>query len=150
MEQCMIHYFTGTGNTYHLVNTMDQELKESGYEVTIVNIEKGGNHNVNCEGCQRCINMCPHKSIQLSVVKLIIFIIFEIAPIFIIKFIPTLSSLPMYIHILLYILMFILGTIIANGIISILTRFKCLRKIFIINYTKYYRRNIAIGYRINN
>lgn len=40
MNNCLIHYFSGTGNTYHMVNIIKNQLIERGYKVDIINIEK--------------------------------------------------------------------------------------------------------------
>ena len=40
MKKCLIHYFTGTGNTYHLIKSLENRLKEKGYEVRLISIEK--------------------------------------------------------------------------------------------------------------
>lgn len=42
MGKYLIHYFTGTGNTYHMVKVMKQELESKGYEVDLLNVEKNG------------------------------------------------------------------------------------------------------------
>ncbi len=103
----------------------------------------------NCESCQRCINTCPQKSIQLSIVKLVIFIILELAPILIIMDINNYRyHLPMIINIILYFVMFVVSTIIASILISIMERLHIFKKIFNISYTKKYRRNTAEGFNI--
>lgn len=105
--------------------------------------------NLNCESCQRCINICPNKSIQLSVVKLIIFIFAQLSPIFIIIYInEDIKSLPAIIDTMLYFIMFIINTFLANILISFTEKFQLLRKILQISYTKKYRRNIAKGFNI--
>lgn len=40
MYKYLIHYFSGTGNTYHMVKTIESELRSRGYEVDLLNIEK--------------------------------------------------------------------------------------------------------------
>ena len=40
MCKYLIHYFSGTGNTYHTVKTMEGELKSKGYKVDLLNIEE--------------------------------------------------------------------------------------------------------------
>lgn len=105
--------------------------------------------NLNCESCQRCINICPNKSIQLSIVKLIIFIVAQLSPIFIIIFInENIKSLPVIIDIMLYFVMLALNTFLANILISFAEKFQSLRKILQVSYTKKYRRNIAKGFEI--
>jgi ferredoxin len=103
----------------------------------------------NCESCQRCINTCPKKSIQLSIVKLAIFIISELAPILIIIDINNyMYHLPVIINIILYCVMFVVSTIIASILISIMERLHIFKKVFNISYTKRYRRNTAKGFNI--
>ncbi|WPC44362.1 EFR1 family ferrodoxin [Clostridium sp. JS66] len=103
----------------------------------------------NCESCQRCINTCPQKSIQLSVIKLIIFLILELAPILIIMDINKyMYHLSILVNIILYFAMFAVGTFIANLLISIMERLCIFKKILNINYTKGYRRNTAKGFNI--
>ena len=43
MDKCLIHYFSGTGNTYHMVKTIKNQLISKGYEVNVLNIEKDEN-----------------------------------------------------------------------------------------------------------
>ncbi|NMM62557.1 4Fe-4S binding protein [Clostridium sp. P21] len=103
----------------------------------------------NCESCQRCINTCPKKSIQLSIVKLAIFIISELAPILIIIDINNyMYHLPVIINIVLYCAMFVISTVIASILISLMERLHIFKKVFNISYTKRYRRNIAKGFNI--
>lgn len=105
--------------------------------------------NSNCESCQRCINICPQKSIQLSIVKLVIFVISELIPILIISYINSyIYNLPIMVDIILYCLMFVINTIIANVLISVMEKVRIFRKLFKANYTKKYRRNIAKGFNI--
>jgi Pyruvate/2-oxoacid:ferredoxin oxidoreductase delta subunit/flavodoxin len=105
--------------------------------------------NSNCEGCQRCINICPKKSIQLSIIKLAIFVILELVPILIIVYMDNyIYHLPIIVNIIFYCIMFVVNTIIANILISMMEKVKVFRKIFQISYTKKYRRNIAKGFNI--
>jgi len=105
--------------------------------------------NRNCESCQRCINICPQKSIQVSVIKLVIFVILELIPIFIISYINNyIYNLPIIVNIILYCLMFVINTIIADVLISIMERVRIFRKLLKVSYTKKYRRNIAKGFNI--
>ena len=105
--------------------------------------------NFKCESCQRCINICPQKSIQLSIVKLAIFVISELIPILIIMDINNyLVNLPAIVNIILFFIMFVLNTILANILICLMEKVKVFRKIFGISYTKKYRRNIAKGFNI--
>lgn len=105
--------------------------------------------NWNCESCQRCINMCPEKSIQLSIAKLLIFLILELIPIWIIvninKYVFSLSIIS---SIFLYFTMFLLNTIIAGIIIDQMEKVRVFRKIFEVSYTKKYRRNVASDFKI--
>ena len=103
----------------------------------------------NCESCQRCINICPKASIQLSIIKLVIFITLELVPILIIADINNyIYHLPIIVNIILYCIMFVVNTIIADILISIMERVGPFKKIFNISYTKKYRRNIAKGFNI--
>lgn len=105
--------------------------------------------NSNCESCQRCINICPKKSIQLSIVKLAIFVISGLAPILIILNINNyIRHLPVIVNVVLYCIMFVVNTIIADSLISIMEKIGLFKKIFNISYTKKYRRNIAKGFNI--
>lgn len=61
------------------------------------------------------------------------------------KYIHHLSIL---VNIILYFVMFAVGTFIANLLISIVERLHILKKILNINYTKGYRRNTAKGFNI--
>lgn len=40
MEKCLIHYFSGTGNTQNMIMLLVDELSRDEYEVDIINIEK--------------------------------------------------------------------------------------------------------------
>jgi len=103
--------------------------------------------NSNCESCQRCINICPQKSIQLSIIKLAIFVISELVPILIILDINKyFYHLPILVNIILYCIMFVVNTFIANILISLMEKIPAFRKVFQISYTKKYRRNIAKGF----
>lgn len=105
--------------------------------------------NLNCESCQRCINICPNKSIQLSIAKLIIFIVAQLSPIFIIIFInENIKILPLIIDTIIYFIMFAVNTFLANILISFIEKFQLLRKVLQVSYTKKYRRNIAKGFNI--
>ncbi|WP_160690483.1 EFR1 family ferrodoxin [Clostridium sp. C2-6-12] len=107
------------------------------------------NWNWNCESCQRCINMCPKKSIQLSIAKLLIFLISEVIPIWILMKINTyIYSLSIITNIALYIIMFLVNTIAAGRIIDIMEKVRIIRKIFEVSYTKKYRRNVATDFKI--
>ena len=46
MCKYLIHYFSGTGNTYHMVKTIESELRSKGYEVDLLNIEKDKDKNL--------------------------------------------------------------------------------------------------------
>lgn len=105
--------------------------------------------NWNCESCQRCINMCPKKSIQLSIVKLLFFLIVELIPIWILININAyVYSLSIIANIVLYLIMFLVNTIAAGVIIDVMEKVRVFRKIFEINYTKKYRRNVAADFKI--
>ncbi|MDF2587139.1 MAG: hypothetical protein K0S41_980 [Anaerocolumna sp.] len=39
MDKVLIHYFSGTGNTYHMVKVIGEKLIQSGYEVVYKNME---------------------------------------------------------------------------------------------------------------
>lgn len=105
--------------------------------------------NFNCESCQRCINVCPKKSIQLSIVKLFIYASFELIPIFLIAYLNrNFISLPLVVNIILYIIMFSIGTLMASGLIYLMEKGRFSRRILEISYTKFYRRNIAKGFNI--
>ncbi len=105
--------------------------------------------NSNCESCQRCINMCPKESIQLSIMKLVIFVISELIPILIIVYLNKyIYHLSITINIFLYCIMVVINTIIANNLIYMMEKISLFRKIFEISYTKKYRRNTAIGFNI--
>jgi ferredoxin len=105
--------------------------------------------NWNCESCQRCINICPKKSIQLSIVKLLIFLILELIPIWILMEINDhVYSLLIIENIVLYIIMFFVNTTAAAAIIGIMEKVRIMRKILEISYTKKYRRNLAADFKI--
>lgn len=105
--------------------------------------------NYSCETCQRCINMCPNKSIQLSIAKLLIFIVAELIPILIILDINNfILPLPKLLNILIFFMMFIINTFIAAALIGIMEKFSFFRLLFSISYTKKYRRNVASGFKL--
>lgn len=105
--------------------------------------------NWNCESCQRCINVCPKKSIQLSIVKLLIFLILELTPIWIlIKINAYVYSVSIIANIVLYFIMFFINTIAAGVIIDVMEKVRIIRNIFEISYTKKYRRNVATDFKI--
>lgn len=105
--------------------------------------------NLKCESCQRCINSCPKKSIQLSVVKFIIFIMAEVSPILIIMDINNyLTHLPAVLNVILFFILFIINTFLADILIYLMEKVKLFRKIFEISYTRKYRRNIAKGFKL--
>lgn len=117
--------------------------------VKAINIKREGpKWNWNCETCQRCINICPCRSIQLSIAKLILFAALEIAPIFILISINKhIYRFYLIVNILIYCIMFILGTLVVDKAINIMEANSVLRKVFEISYTKKYRRNIAKDYK---
>lgn len=41
MKKVIIHYFSGTGNTYHMVKLIGNRLEQHGYEIIYENIEHG-------------------------------------------------------------------------------------------------------------
>jgi len=93
--------------------------------------------------------MCAKKSIQLSIVKLAIFAILQLAPILIIIDINNrIVDLPMILNLILYCIMFVINTILANTLISLMEKVPVFRKVLQISYTKKYRRNIATGFNI--
>ena len=105
--------------------------------------------NWKCETCQRCINMCPKKSIQLSIVKLLIFLVLELIPVWIIMnvniYVVSLSTIS---NISLYLIMFFINNMIAGIIIDAMEKVRVFRKILEISYTKKYRRNVASDFQI--
>lgn len=46
MKKVLIHFFSGTGNTYHMVNVIGDRIKQQGYEVVYNNIELGNAEQV--------------------------------------------------------------------------------------------------------
>lgn len=46
-KRALIHYFSGTGNTYHMVKIIGNSLKQQGYEVKYNNIENGNTEQLN-------------------------------------------------------------------------------------------------------
>lgn len=105
--------------------------------------------NWNCESCQRCINICPNKSIQLSILKLLIFLILELIPIwFLMKINAYVYSLSIIANIFLYLIMFFINTIASGVIIGVIEKVRIIRKILEVSYTKKYRRNIATDFKI--
>lgn len=118
--------------------------------VKAINMSEGRpKWNWNCESCQRCINICPKKSIQLSIVKLLIFFILELIPIWIlIKINAYVYSLSIIANIVLYLIIFYINTIAAEVIIGVMEKVRIIRKILQISYTKKYRRNVATDFKI--
>lgn len=47
MRRVIIHYFSGTGNTYHMVKLIGNRLKQHGYEIIYENIEYGNKEQFN-------------------------------------------------------------------------------------------------------
>lgn len=47
MKRALIHYFSGTGNTYHMVKVIGDRIKLQGYDVVYNNIEYGNKEQVN-------------------------------------------------------------------------------------------------------
>lgn len=47
MKMVLIHYFSGTGNTYHMVNVMGDRMKQQGYEVVYQDIESENKEQLN-------------------------------------------------------------------------------------------------------
>lgn len=47
MKMALIHYFSGTGNTYHMAKIIVDKIKKQGYEVVYNNIESGNKEQVN-------------------------------------------------------------------------------------------------------
>lgn len=41
MKEAVIHYFSGTGNTYHMINLIGENLKAHGFSVDVNSIENG-------------------------------------------------------------------------------------------------------------
>lgn len=105
--------------------------------------------NWKCESCQRCINMCPKKSIQLSILKLLIFLILELVPIWILMKINIyIYSLSIIANIVLYFIMFFINTIAGGVIIDTMEKVRIIRKILEVSYTKKFRRNVAADFKI--
>ena len=105
--------------------------------------------NWKCESCQRCINICPQKSIQLSIVKLIIFFVLELIPIWIIIDINTyIIQFSIINNIILYFIMFFINNILSTILISFMEKVRIFRDILEVSYTKKYRRNIAFDFKI--
>src|SRR5512137_1183111 len=40
LKTCVIHYFSGTGNTHHAATVMQHTLEQAGVTVTLVNMER--------------------------------------------------------------------------------------------------------------
>ena len=40
-EKVIIHYFSGTGNTYHMIKLIGNRLEQHGYQIIYENIEHG-------------------------------------------------------------------------------------------------------------
>lgn len=97
-----------------------------------------------CEGCQRCINICPNKSIQTSILKLIIFAAIEIAPIFILINLNNYWNMNWFVNILLNIFLYGVSFIVfhyfVDKLIFLLEKIPKLKKLFEFSYTKRYRR----------
>lgn len=93
--------------------------------------------------------MCPKKSIQLSIVKLSIFFILELMPIWLLmKINAYVYSLSIIANIVLYFIMFFINTIASGGIIDVMEKVRVIRKILEVSYTKKYRRNVATDFKI--
>lgn len=96
--------------------------------------------NWQCENCQRCINICPSQSIQTSQIRLIIFIIIEIAMAFVLISINQHYKLPFIANIFLYGVLFLAVTFFIDIIMNASERVSIVRKLFEFSYTKKYRR----------
>lgn len=102
----------------------------------------------NCEGCQRCINICPQKAIQTSAVRLIVVILAFFLPYDII--ISNLLGID-YIYALgqiigtlfgasLWITGYAITIYIFDKLAFLLEQIPGIRKVFELNFTKYFRR----------
>jgi ferredoxin len=96
--------------------------------------------NWQCENCQRCINICPNQSIQTSPIKLIVFIIVEIAMVFVLISFNQHYQLPFLANVFLYGVLFLVMTLFIDIIMNVLERVSIIRKLFEHSYTKKYRR----------
>lgn len=107
---------------------------------------KRPNWNWSCQCCQRCINICPQKAIQVSVLRLVLMILAMIIPIFVltqVSSIITISGiLKVIVNIILYIVLSIILTVLFDGACYLLEKTP-MRKVFEFNYTKKYRRYMA-------
>lgn len=100
--------------------------------------------NWNCEGCQRCINACPQKSIQTSVARLALLLAVQIAPIVILvkagKYMGFSGFFGVLLNILLYCVGGILFSYLIDRILYFLEQIPVVRKAFEYSYTKNYAR----------
>lgn len=103
-----------------------------------------------CTSCQRCINICPQRAIQMSVLKLVLFIVFELLPIPILIYINRrVLNMPFAANAVFYIIGFLIGTVFTDWLINILEKLPGLNKAFQLSYTKSFRRNFARGFKWN-
>lgn len=110
--------------------------------------KKGVNWHWKCEGCLRCLNICPQQAIQTSLIRLIVLVsaIFW-NPLFRYKYL--LSGLFCRIHLLFLkgmvnfiidIFIFFLFFVIIDYVLILLSRLKLFRNIVSFGYTRYYGR----------
>lgn len=117
------------------------EKCKEGCPVKAIQLSKGKPRwNWRCENCQRCINICPSRSIQTSPIRLITFVLVEIAMIFVLVSFNQLYQLPFLVNIFLYGVLFLAMTFFMDMIMNALERVSTVRKIFEYSYTKKYRR----------
>lgn len=96
--------------------------------------------NWKCENCQRCINICPKQSIQTSPIRLITFVLFEIAMLFFLMGINQYYELSLLVNTFLYVLLFLIITFFMDISMNALEKIQIVRKLFEYSYTKKYRR----------
>lgn len=97
--------------------------------------------NWECEGCQRCINACPQKSIQSSILKMLVLITIAIIAL------PLLFTCKWFFSIPLYLVCTILLTLAACCCFDKLEKTK-IAYILAYGMTKKYRRYLVKGYSV--
>lgn len=93
-----------------------------------------------CENCERCMNICPKRSIQTSGFKLITYLVLSIGLIFLQIWINSAIHLHTLLNVLSYCMLYIISVFFMDLMFRVLEKLPTLRKILTYSYTQKYRR----------
>lgn len=113
----------------------------------------------NCENCNRCMNICPSKSIQTSVPAMVFHLVVQIASVIVsakaASYAAALLPLPtgvslfaeLVMFIALIIILFNIQIYLLDGILRLLRRIPAVDRFFAITFTRGFRRYASPGFK---